>query len=294
MNVSESLGFLEISPIGATFYSVMLFVGTISNLLLVICIAKDPLNIFRNPSSYLVANLGLGDLESCAGQAVLYLLLQTGNRRLVEFLYRNGLTSFGSDVSITFLTVLAVERYFCVAKPIKYRVWFTNRKTCAFILLLWSFHVLRMSIVGYNLHKGFLELNDFRAYSYIVFALLAVVSLVCNIVTLFTVKRQEINLRKLQRGDASQIGLSHNRFEIQTKFLVTMVILASCLAVTLVPFGILMILGELVENLSVNNTSYGVLKVFYLMNFVINPLIYIWRMPRYRRSMMFVMSCKIT
>lgn len=135
-----------------------------------------------------------------------------------------------------------------------------------------------------------MTLNQVKEFTLLMYTIFILLSLMCNIATVCSIKRQESNLRSFQGCNADPKEFQNNRLRPQRKFVVTLVILTSCFAVTLIPFTLLMFLNQLVKDIELHKTLLNIVKVSYVMNFVVNPSVYFWRMPRYRRSIILLLS----
>ncbi len=272
-------------------FTILSFTGVLCNLILLICMIKDPLHIFRNPSSYLIANLAIGDLETCAGQLIVHGLAVLGHVDKAMVAFNNGITFFGPDLSLLCLLSLAVERYLCVTRPILYRVRFTTTKIACLIGFIWILHISRIIVINYSIPKEIFELQDVKIYTLLLYAVCILFCLIGNISTLYFMKRQDSRALQEGTGNQSQNTSTSPRARSQRKFVVTMVIVTSCMVVTLVPFTILMSLTQF-KNVSFPPEVIEAVKMTYFLNFVINPALYFWRMPRYRGSIISVLGCR--
>ena len=274
-------------------FATLSFTGVLFNLGLLICMIKDPLRIFRNPSSYLIANLAIGDLESCVGQLVVHGCAVFGAVGTARVAFENGITFFGPDLSLMCLLSLAVERYLCMTRPILYRVHFTKRKIFSLIAVIWFLHILRIAVINYCIPAGVVQLRDVKRYTLLLYGVCIIFCLLGNISTLCFMKRNHRDSRALQErtGSQSQSTSASARTRSQRKFVVTMVIVTSCIVVTIVPFTILMFLNQL-PGIAFPAEVIDAVRMTYFLNFVINPALYFWRMPRYRQSIIAVWCCQ--
>ena len=267
--------------------------GLLCNLILLVCMIKDPLRAFRNPSSYLIANLAIGDMETCIGQLVVHVLSLSGHVETAEVVFKNGITFFGPDLSCMCLVSLAVERYFCITRPIIYRVRFTATKSVCLILVIWFLHISRIVAINVCIPKGIVQLKDVKLYTLLLYAVSVLFCLICNIATLCFMKRKERQGRALQESTGTQPESQDPRTRSQRRLVVTMVIVTSCIVVTIVPFTILMFLSNF-QDFQIPAEVIETVRMTYFLNFVINPALYFWRMARYRKSIINVLSCRKT
>ncbi|XP_028400573.1 lysophosphatidic acid receptor 1-like [Dendronephthya gigantea] len=267
--------------------SILIFIGFICNLILLICMIKDPLHIFRNPSSYLIINLAIADMESCVAQLIFNGLLIVGQLDTARLVFESGITFFGPDVSFMCLLSLAIERYLCVTKPILYRVHFTGKKIVALIAFIWFLHIARVAGIIYSLKADIVDIKDVKIITLFLHVVFILFCLICNIATMSHFNKTRA--RELQEGTGNHAPSA--RVRTQRRFVVTMVIISSCLVVTIVPFTVLKFLTE-VRDIPLPVEAIAIVQTFYIINFGINPALYFWRMPRYRKSIIAVLCCK--
>lgn len=189
--------------------------------------------------------------------------------------------------------VLAVERYLCITRPILYRVHFTTAKIASLIGVIWFIHIARITAINYCIPRGIVQLQDVKLYTLLLYAVCILFCLIGNISILCFMKRNDTQSRALHEGtgNQSQTGSTSPRTRSQRRFVVTMVIVTSCIVVTIVPFTVLMFLLQ-IQDVSLPAEVIQTVRMTYFLNFVINPALYFWRMPRYRKSIITVLCCR--
>jgi hypothetical protein len=110
---------------------VIIFFGIFSNIVLVIGLIIDPLKCFRNPSSYLIANLAITDILTCfTGIVLQYWRPCVNGFDIHRFIH------LPLYVAVFSIVTIAFDRYVSCVHPLKYRILIT-RKVTFIILLLW-------------------------------------------------------------------------------------------------------------------------------------------------------------
>ena len=247
--------------------------GVIAQTMLLIALIKDPLKCFKNSSTYLVANLALSDLAvSIHGPFSVYLRL--------DFHWNFDFFDFTLYVSLATIFSIAVDRYLMVVHPFKHRYLMHGKKVVGWVGLIWLLSLcipLKKIVFGNNTY-------DIQIISGLGMAITLCTGL-AYAVTYFFLRQQA---RRLAAQDVlSTVNFCHQaRITKEKQFLKT-IIIVSCIAVsTLLPLAVFSTVVHPRDSL--NSASVAILPcilvtIFYF-NFVINPFIYVWRLPKYRRT----------
>ena len=260
----ENLKYLPILTIGA---------GIFSHLLLLICLAKDPLKCFRNSSTYLVTNLALADFTACIlGMSRLTYAI---NVSVVKFI---GQTTVLASVFSIFS--IAIDRFMVTVRPILHRVILNERRSAIWVTLIWT--ASSIPLVK-NLAFGD-EMYDSISYQIIT----VIVALLTSLLYGFTY----FYVRKQSQGISEQRSQSRN---LTKQFLKTIIIVALIQIVTLVPVNVEnAIYGkeEVEDSANISLRSF-ILFEMYCLNFAINPFLYIWRLRHYRKTFLLIFCNKL-
>ena len=258
--------------------------GVISNVLLLVAFIKDPLKCFRNSGTYLVMNLSVSDCLMClislAGSITPRLGLNTAFQ---FFLY------WVVSVSFVTITSISIDRFLMVAYPIKHRILMKGK-----VVILWITAIWIMSCII----PAFLKLSDIRETSgrmalCLFNVIIVFLSSVMYSSTYYKLKRHPRNMA-LQNSTESRA--QEIRILKEKRFLKTIIIIACIAFVCILPFLIFHLfdfsigLGE--DNLA-STMSYRVFSYIYVVNFAVNPLIYILRLPKYRKTF-YLLYCKMS
>ena len=111
---------------------VVIFVGILSNIILVIGLIKDPLKSFRNSSSYLIMNLAISDILTNLS----WFLVQYWHQCINGFSI-HPLIYLSPHVGCLSIATMAFDRYMSCVHPFKYRIQIIRNLTLAIIFLQW-------------------------------------------------------------------------------------------------------------------------------------------------------------
>ena len=246
------------------------FAGIVSHLLLLVCLANDPLKCFRNSASYLVTNLAFADFIVCT----------VGLMRII-FAAKNGSVLCISNtvmlVSLFSIFSISIDRYMLTVHPFAHRVYLNGKRIALWITSIWlvSFcHFVKE--ITYGPSKV-----DAKIYN----SIFIIVALLSGLIYLITY----VTLRK-QKKYFSQQSRCQNR-ALQQQFFKTIIIVALIQIFTIVPPSV----GGLVNFFSRGGDSTvenGVFFQMYCLNFAINPFLYIWRLKNYRLTFCLVICRK--
>ena len=245
--------------------------GVVSHLLLLVCLAKDPLKCFRNSASYLVTNLALADFIVCTAG-----MLETTFVYKFTTVLQNILTAV-AWVSLFSIFLIAIDRYMLTVHPFTHRVLLNERRIAIWIASNWLFSLSLLA-------KSFVFDNE-KVHSIIfhtIFITFAVLTGLIYLITYFSLRKQG--------RDISQQRDSRNQ-SLQKDFLKTITIVAFIQILTLVPENI----RGLMHGLSLGGDSSFtevILFQIYCLNFAINPFLYFWRLKNYRRTFCLVICRK--
>ena len=260
---------------------IIAILGATSNILLLVAFIKDPLKCFRNPATYLVANLAISDSAACIVISFLpFTAEKFGSQPTVGFLMTCFITA--SCVSIA---SISIDRFIIVAYPIKYRnsikgklmlfwvagIWLTS---CVFPTLIW---IIRPNE---NIIKA--------KYSFNVAAIL--ISMAMYTSTYYKLKKQS---RNMALQNCSESRAREIRIMKEKRFLKTIIIIACVAFMCLVPSNVSFLIFSLRPKgkaLLSMLRERALLYTFYL-NFAVNPIIYALRLPSYRKTF-YMLYCR--
>lgn len=261
--------------------------GLIAHTLLLVAFIKDSLKCFRNSTSYLIANLAVSDL--------MYSLVSP----VRIYLPNNFLKDIGLDVFVYVsgisLIAVALDRYLMVTYPVRYRYFVNKTRMAVFITFIWLLGF------GYPLKRWIIGPDKFDTHVVNGAALLGIPSVVMLHLKTFQLLRKQS--RCVSTPGTSLPATVHNNKRImrENHFVKTLVILSSVTVVTYTP----RIIFEEVVNVNFTkehtldwhspdmaiNILTLIIATIFIANFVVNPFICNWRLPKYRRTF-FRLFCK--
>ena len=248
--------------------------GAILNSLLLITFIKDPLKCFRNSATYLVMNLAISDCASCLlAFAQPFILLKFAQQAILGlFIFWLGTLSCVSIVSIS------IDRFLMVTYPIKHRIWMKGRFMSLWVGAIWIVSCLPSVLSLLNDHNKS-SLNGIFAFGVIP----VIMSAVMYFSTYCQLRKQSKNI-SLQNSSET---IEHRmRIMKEKRFLKTIIIIACIAFFCLVPsliFFIFMPTNLQGDDLD-SRTWNTIFQSMFYANFAVNPLIYILRLPNYRKS----------
>ena len=252
--------------------------GAVLNLLLLVVFIKDPLKCFRNSGTYLVMNLAVSDCLLCLLTSFLHIEHRTEYSHPVfqSFIFLFPCVSFVS------ITSVSLDRFLIVAFPIKHRILIKGKVLVSWIAAIWivgcvipALHWL--SINGHMMDKSLQATKIFAVIS-------IMLSAVMYSSTYYKLKKQSRNIA-LQNSTESRA--QEMRIIKEKRFLNTIVIIASIALVCVVLPMLVHWIGNAVRFSPYSRGFMKTNQLFYsifFITFVVNPFIYILRLPNYRKA----------
>ena len=135
-------------------------------------------------------------------------------------------------------------------------------------------------------NKNIADIKNMKMITLFLYAVCILLCLIGNIATM----RQLMKTQARELQEEADDHAHSTRARTQRLFVVTMVIVTSCLVVAIVPFTPLKFLTG-VENIRLPAEVKAIVQTFYTINFGINPALYFWRVPRFRKCIIAVLCC---
>ena len=264
---------------------VLAFITSTGNLMVVIAVYKDPFKELRTISNYLVVNLAAADL--IVGiivepiWALQYWLKAIQNYTIAA----NMLLTLSVEASCLTVLFLTIERYIVLEKPIRRDTLFNVVATKIFIFLIWlvAFVISSLIIPCWNPKKR-------RAYYLFLFPgigsflLLIMLSLYIRMFIIIrkfnrAVLVQGTQQRLIQPGEAC-IQARKREQEVAKAIFLFVGTFALCWLPSVVT--------ETIKYSKMINISEHVCRAVLflgLLNSALNPILYTFRMPSFRRAM---------
>jgi hypothetical protein len=275
----NNLNAFQLGNISIPAHAICIF-GVISQVLLIIALIKDPLKCFKNSGTYFVENLAVSDLFTC-------LLAPFTCCVPTKWYWQIHSTLFAiTSVSVLTLASISLDRFLMVVYPLKHRVLMTGRIIIVWLACIW----LLSSVYPIQIYLGD-DMDLFKMY------------LLGGVVILFTGAMYGFTYYKLkkQSKNFARENVSARQLEARVmkekRFLRTITLIACITVACLLPASTFyhyavhkkLFIDGLAARI-LNGTFTG---IFYV-NFAVNPLVYVLRLPNYRKTFYLVYCCKRT
>lgn len=257
------------------------------NLLLLITILFDPLRCLRTPTTYFIANLAFSDLLIGLligyGNAVDEYLqyADEGEPRWIAIVINNG--GGATLVSgIWTVIVLALDRYIAVTDPLHYRERVTTRRVVLYILLSW---LLAMVLPVPYLFAGQFWPIVLLFFSHTHFTIPVFLLLVVYFRIFRSLSRRRLGLLRLT-ASISTMTLRHT-LESEKKMTSTSLVILILFCASFLPFYVKIQIINFCKCLDSKTyiTFSFVVHIFLYLSSLIDPFMYAWRVPKFRRSL---------
>ncbi len=275
--------------------SLVLIIGIASvifNGALLIVMTLNSRQIFASLGSYFIYNLAIADFVTGVNSivwGVVELLPQSFSLEANMTL----LTIFWITVQVSFFTifVMSTERLVAIVFPFRAALLMSKKKTTIYCIAVWIFAIVCGGLI--NLHMSVVQL------------ILTIIFEVVIVLIVFEYIQVFRQLRVLwQNSTTRAVYNGHNNNEaspnknmkttdIQREYEVTIVVvtLAVILLVTVFPYMIasqIVLCYQLRDRPLPPEHPIHQFSTYYfpieLLNFVVNPVVYAWRLPKYRKA----------
>ena len=257
------------------------------NGVLLVSMLRNKATIFTSNGAYLVANLAVADLLTGASAVRYGILHEQGISTFVDGVL---LSLFWTSVQVSILTIfiMSLERYLAIVFPFQAEKWLTKKRTLQCIVVTWFLSCL----------SGVLR----TFYENITMLSLSVFFELTVLVTLFLYYKIFVVLAKRKKANAVNLGLLpqrealHEEIKRESRLTDVVVILTAIMVITVLTYMIALQVYILYDLSSPGHLSSAKLFVVYylpveLSNFVINPIVYAWRLPKYRHALLQTLKC---
>lgn len=257
------------------------------NLLLLITILFDPLRCLRTPTTYFIANLAFSDL-------LIGLLIGYGNAVDEYLQYADEgkpkwiatVINIGGGATLVSgiwtVIALALDRYVAVTDPLHYSERVTTRRVVLYILLSW---LLAMALpVPYLFARQSWPIV-LLIFSHTHFTIPVLLLLVVYFRIFRSLSRRRLGLLRLT-ASISTMTLRHT-LESEKKTTSTSLVILILFCASFLPFYVkIQILNfcKCLDSKTYRNFSFVVHTFLYLSS-LMDPFIYAWRVPKFRRSL---------
>ena len=273
-----------------TIYLLICVIAAISNALLLYAIYKNPLKCFRNPTSYFIANLAVVDFLNSIAYTAELLMTQTTYKSFSCLPDTSGMihieiTNFLYNLIVPSVTILALERYISIIHPMWHHVKVTSQMCYTGIVVVWITSCIFTAIDDTVLPAEVVTVHPSVFYlATVVIYLLAFISL----------RRQRSTLSTDNTRSESARKMLILRLRNQNRFLTTVLIINIVLIFGIVPTIISSHFRFALEGPLSTGTKVwiSITDTLFFLNMAVNPFLYIWRLPKYRKTFFVMYSLK--
>ena len=238
----------------------------------------------RKRKYYLLLNLAIADFIVGAVAMPYFLYTTGGYYALWKIQWMSGhhiacnlLDIFSAFSSIISLVTVSLERQFATFWPLRHRalhqkVYFVS------IALIWVLATFPPSILAIKIHN--LISNKQMGYILIPFIVVLIIIISISYVAI---------LIKVRGGTQHQ---GHGLTERNRKLTISLLILTVVSLVTWMPFVIYNVMFLFRENFALTLRVLYFFKLFHYVNSLVNPIIYAFRIPKFRKAAIDLLHCR--
>ena len=262
---------------------VVSILGVVSNALLLVAFIKDPLKCFRNSGTYLVMNLSVSDCLTCLLCLVLNIIRRIFSRSIFGFFL-----NLMGGVSFVSIASISIDRFWMVSSPIRHRILMKGKIIVLWIAAIWIVNIL----ISFSLIISDVSYTNEKRGLCVCSVIVIILSSFMYSFTYYKLKKQSGNiaLQNSTEGRAQEIQMLKEK-----RFLKTIIIIACIAFICIVPSLVLLFLYDSLRFFANDVQTF---KIFFVasvvivqINFAVNPLIYILRLPNYRKTF-YLLYCK--
>ena len=267
---------------------VVSFLTILANSLLLLAFYIDPLKIFRNSTTYFLIGLAIVDLLTALVQEPIYAtcfimlyIKHPSLHKCAPFMtFGVYFAAFSITVSLLIVFVFTVTQYIVVSSPLKYGRVVTKKKVLISIVSIYLYTAIFCCLPLMGVPQKVKDAIELFLRNYTV----VLVTIAFYILLHYTMKKKMATGNTLQNESTSREDSKHT--QVQRSFVRLNVILLMVLIVCFVPTMIMMTMRLFIEDYldSILITNLMTDNLHYL-KFLLDPIVYAWRMPKYRESL---------
>lgn len=262
-----------------------------ANFILLATICKDPQRSLRTPPCLLIANLSLSDflVGLCVVSLVAFRDVYRSLQRQVPLPLAVGkfaayvlcTTLFVSSATMVFLSVTC---FVAINNPIQYKTKVTKKRIYVFIASVWVI----------SLFVCFLPATNIPEKTYLLVYIHTHISLPAVLLTVIYVKGFRVlsrRTRELNTNGQGSVENNRRALDRERNMALTITIILAMFFITYLPQFIMIHLSYFCGSCEISDESVTFHKIdvassrFVFLNSAVNPFIYAWRMPKYRRAL---------
>ena len=254
------------------------------NSILLFTTYKDPLRSMRTPSSFLITNLSASDLLLGLFNVLLVALRDVYRSRLEHmphvFVFKAVMyTVLSTTLFVSSYSIIAMSLtcYAAIIKPVEYKSIVTKKRIKAFIAVLWVFSLATCVLPITNISEKTYTLIYLHTHASLPAILLTVIY-----ASVFRALARRTRELQLEGCDSiASISLRKKR-----KMAVTIIIILSLFYLSYIPQYITLHLLYFCKPCQKSIAFHKIdvaLSRFLFINSALNPFVYAWRLPKYRK-----------
>lgn len=279
----------NVKPLSATSSVLSIVTAPIivlGNLLVLLAVWKDPLKKLRSsPSNFILVSMALADLS--VGLVVCpitaywgWVIFEKGTSPF-DLSVIFAINVFSVNVSFGHMFLLTVDRLFAVVKPLQYRVIITNKRAVIGSCVCWIYFLA--------FGCSFLMLRDYFAIMGAVYNV-QLLSILVSMLIMYTVIT--IRLRRYSKTRMNKPIHSPNSLLVilqrEKRLFKAITIVICAFLICYMPWFIVQLLIYLCKpchpHLALLMIFFGFSGSLTYANSGLNPILYSWRLPRYRET----------
>ena len=279
----------NVKPLSATssvLSIVMAPIIVLGNLLVLLAVWKDPLKKLRSsPSNFILVSMALADLS--VGLVVCpitaywgWVIFEKGTSPF-DLSVIFAINVFSVNVSFGHMFLLTVDRLLAVVKPLQYRVIVTNKRAVIASCICWIYFLA--------FGCSFLMLRDYFAIMGAVYNV-QLLSILVSMLIMYTVIT--IRLRRYSKTRMNKPIHSPNSLLVilqrEKRLFKAITIVICAFLICYMPWFIVQLLIYLCKpchpHLALLMIFFGFSGSLTYANSGLNPMLYSWRLPRYRET----------
>jgi len=264
---------------------------SVANLIVMATIYRNPHKSLRTPPCLLVVNLASADfmVGLCVVSLVAFRDVYRSLQQQVPLPLSVGV--FASYVLCTTLFVssatmvaLSVTCFVAIDSPMQYKTKITKKKVYTFIVVIWIISALIC----------FLPVTKVPEQTYLLIYIhthISVPALFLMVVYAKGFRALARRRRELQLNGHASDESNKRALERERNMAVTIIIILAIFYITYLPQYIMIHLARFCDSCEISEESVTFHKVdvissrFVFLNSALNPFVYAWRMPKYRRAL---------
>lgn len=280
-----------LSFITATISGALSVITVTGNLMVCVSVVKDPYKELRTPFNFYIINLALADLivGLVTEPIAVWVHIREGFSLTMENVWIIHMSYFIScTASVLSLCALTMDRYNAITTPLKHRVSGLSLKRTLFTSgFIWIFS---LSIPFIYFKLGFLTYSLVFANTAVSITFITLIFAYVRIFQTLTAQVKRWSRKDKKYGCRTRRNAILREERITKVFLLMLVLFVSCYS----PSCAMIYVMNLCKSCSCYTLHWlrDLQFLFVLLSSSLNPFVYAWRIPPFRRAFMTLMKQK--